>query len=125
MPKMYASKAYWRKSSTLLSRLTIGETVFRLSVVPPDVPGFPKLVTLSERERVGGLRTLNFTRRFAGIATGLSSKTSTRPGNYQWWPVRPRGGLRQDSCAYFVYIELFFFRGLFACYWCAGPPWRP
>jgi hypothetical protein len=66
----------------------------------------------------------NFARRFADIATTLSSKTSIRPGNYQKWPVRPRGGLRQDSCAYFVYIELFFFSGLFSCYWYAGPPWR-
>jgi hypothetical protein len=49
----------------------------------------------------------------------------TLPGNYQWWPVRHRGSLRQDSCAYFVYTELFFIKGLFVCYWCAGPPWRP
>jgi hypothetical protein len=105
-----------------LSGSTIGETVFRLSVASPDVPGFPKSVTLSEEEREG---FENFARRFTDIATGLSSKTLIRPGNYQLWPVRPRGGLRQDSCVYFVYIELFFFRGLFARYWCAGPPWRP
>jgi hypothetical protein len=67
----------------------------------------------------------NFARRFADIARTLSSKTSTRPGNYQWWPVRPRGGLRQDSCTHFVYIALFFFRGLFACYWGARPPSMP
>jgi hypothetical protein len=47
-------------SKTPLSRLAIGETVFRLSVAPLDVPGFPKLLTLSEREKWGGggLRTL-------------------------------------------------------------------
>jgi hypothetical protein len=72
-----------------------------------------------------GGRFENFARRFAERARTLSSKTSTRPGNYQWLPVRPRGGLRQDSCSYFVYIQLFFIRGLFVCYWCARPPWRP
>jgi hypothetical protein len=82
-----------------VSRSAIGETVFRLSVAPPDIPGFPKLVTLSEREREG---VGNFARRFADIATTLSSKTSIHPGNYQWWPVRHRGGLRQDSCVYCV-----------------------
>jgi hypothetical protein len=55
----------------------------------------------------------NFARRVADIARGLSSKTSTRQGNYQWLPVRPRGGLRQDSCAYFVKIE--FFLGDYLC----------
>jgi hypothetical protein len=38
---------------TKVSRSAIGESVFRLSVVPPDVHGFPKLVTLSEREKEG------------------------------------------------------------------------
>jgi hypothetical protein len=39
-----------------LSAVRRSERVSRLSVAPPDVPGFPKLVTLSERG--WGLRTL-------------------------------------------------------------------
>jgi hypothetical protein len=103
----------------LLSRSAIGESVFRLSVAPADGPGFPKLVTLTEKG--GGGSVENIVRRFTDIARTLSSKTSTRQGNYQWWSVRPRRGLRSEV----VYIELFFFRGLFVCYWYAGPPWRP
>jgi hypothetical protein len=41
---------------------------FPLSVAPPDFPGFPKLVTLSEREREG---VENFARKFADIARTL------------------------------------------------------
>jgi hypothetical protein len=74
----------------------------------PDAPGFPKLVAFSERGKGGG-GVMNSAWRVAEIGRALSIKTSTRPGNYLWWPVRPRGGLRQHSCDIFCILSCFFF----------------